>query len=232
MQKLFLILILFISVPVGAQPFPLIRKAVKELRLKYEDCDESMMAEKALPGTKQTILVIPVVTPGEDMFNTFAYILLVDNETGKIISRAEESWDSDAIALTSIEIDAAPYFVKTGVRAFGIRTHYRNQSGANPYSHDLLNLYIPDGEKLKAVLKDFEVGMYAGETDTQCAGEFEEVESILIMATESSNGYFNLIIKDKVSKITYRPLANGDCDKQTVSRTEKRVLKFNGGKYR
>lgn len=233
MKKYILIVFLFCFSSAVFAEFPLIRKVVTKLNLNYDDCYEPLMAEKILPGSPgESVVVIPVVTEFEGGMDVLGYILVVETATGKIKSRYSEHWESDAIGLSSITIDTAPYFVKEKVRAFGIRLNYRSQSGPNPYSQELLSLFIAEGEKLLPVLHQFEVSRFNGETDTRCAGKFVEQTKVLIISKEQTNGYFNIQVKTNISDITNIPRANGDCDEKIVSRTEKSELKFKNGKYR
>ncbi|MFK7809426.1 MAG: hypothetical protein AB8F74_16600, partial [Saprospiraceae bacterium] len=110
------------------------------------------MVTKVCPNnTKETIMVIPeVAEEEEDFFTLNSYILIVNNETGKIINKYFESsaWQSDAVILSEIIIDTAPYNISENNRAFGIRDSYYTRSQPNPYRSSNISLFIKSENKL------------------------------------------------------------------------------------
>lgn len=211
----------------------LIEKVVKELGISYENEYPLLTVEKVLPGSPgESVVVIPMAAEGDGFLDIFAYILLVEGNTGKIKSRYTEKWTSDAISLSWVEIDTAPYFLKENTRAFGIRLNYTGHSGPFPYERELLTLFASEGMQLVPVLHQLEVSKLSGEIGMDCQSETETEKSILLIAAEQTNGYFNLTIKNKIVHSTTTPKPNNDdCNEKLISRTEKRVLKFIAGKY-
>lgn len=217
----------------------LIEHVLFQLNLKIEDCMQDMIVEKQVPGSlKESIVVIPkIVEMEEDYFSLDTYIVVVNNVNGNIKHKYYESnqtngWESDAIMLSKISIDTAPYLVKDKTRAFGIRVSFRNMSKPNPYSHETLSLFVPKGDKLIQVLKNLQVDFYSGEWDTHCSGAFDENESILVMLPTKTNDYFDIKVKTKVSHIESAPQANGECKDNISVKNEEKILKFQNGKYK
>ena len=109
-------------------------------------------------GFAKSVLVIPKYdineqdNEGHDYFVLDAYIVVIDNATGKIICKFIEpnAWTSDALMLTGISIDTGLYHLNTTTRAFGIRVDYTGSSRPNPFSETHLSLYVADKNSLKA----------------------------------------------------------------------------------
>lgn len=207
---------------------------LNQLDIKLEDCYKGFITEKVLPySTDMTVMVIPKIAHSEDDFWVLdAYIVIIDNNTKNIVHKfyEKDAWTSDAIMLNSISIDTAPYRLNETIRAFGVRLSYANNSRPNPYSESLLSLFIPDGDKLVRVLKDYPVDTYHGDWDTRCAGEFTSVETVLIMSDKQTNGYNNIIAKGTITTEINKP--NGDdCDSEQSSKNTTETLRYEDGQY-
>ncbi|WP_143273659.1 hypothetical protein [Aquimarina sp. MAR_2010_214] len=197
-----------------------------------------LIISKALPNNaKEIIIVIPeIVDEEEHYFELNSYILIVNNETGKIINTYFESsttnnWVSDAVVLTKITIDTAPYKISEKNRAFGIRVHYYGMSKANPYSNTTISLFIKSKNTLKRILKNYDVMDYGGEWDTDCIGEFIDHKKTLIITASKTNSYYNILAKNKITKTKNYIDKNNDCDSMEKVTTMKTVLKYNGEEY-
>jgi hypothetical protein len=210
-------------------------KVLKQLGLKETELKEELFTEKVLPHSKtQTVMIIPkLISEDEGMYTIDAIILVVNNQTGKIIQKfkQENQLFSDAIYISSFTIDTAPYLVTKDIRAFGIRVNIEGSSRPNPYGEVQLSLYVQEGNSLRRVLKDELVERYNGEWDTNCAGEFHSKKSIISFETETTNGYFNLVIKDRTST-TINEDVNGECEEKLIEKHEKKtILYYNGKSY-
>jgi len=153
--------------------FNLIDAVLKNLNIKKGNCKTDLIALKIMPNNpEETILVIPeIVDEGEDYSELNSHIVIVNTKTGKIINKYFESsktnnWFSDAVVLSDIKIDTAPYIVSENKRAFGIRVYYHNNSQHNPYRQETISLYIKvDNSLLKNILKNYVVMNFNGEWD-------------------------------------------------------------------
>ena len=133
--------------------------------------------------------------------------------------------------LTDIKIDTAPYKVADNNEAFGVRVYYRGLSKANPYRNETISLFIKSDDSLRRILKNYGVDSEVGQWDTKCAGEYLKHKKILIVTTNKTNNYYNILVKNKITKTTVYEDENGDCDDKEKVTTEETLLKFNGEGY-
>lgn len=213
----------------------LIQRVMRQVGLNEQSVKMDLVALKKLPHKpNQTVVVLPKIIFEDEMMLTLdALILVVDSETGVVIQqyKKENLIYGDAVYISSISIDTAPYLLTNDIRAFGIRVGYTGSSRANPYSEEHISLFVQEKSDLKSVLREVRVAQFNGEWDTNCAGEFHDQKSIISFETETSNGYFNLVVKTKST--TTENIPNGaDCDEKTVEKQEhKTVFYFNGKSY-
>ena len=179
------------------------------------------------------MLVIPkIAEEGEGEAEYDSYIVLFNNKSGQVISKYIQpgAWISDAVKLVQIDIDTAPYKIKPGKRAFGIRVLYSGSSRVFPYSAEFLSLYVPDGDTLVKVWDDFEVSSFTGEWGMDCRGRYTTEKKVLVVSGNSTNGYYDLIIKNTITNITERAKGE-DCDEETEEKRASQTLRFRDGKY-
>ncbi len=219
--------------------FKLIEAVLKNLNIKKENCKIDLIVSKKNPNNfEETIIVIPkLVKEGEDYFELNSYIVIANNETGKIIHQYFESsktnnWVSDAIKLVEIVIDTAPYNVTDNNRAFGIRVRYVGSAQVNPYENETISLYIIKGNTLKKIVTNYSVIKYNGYWDTKCIGEFIDEKKVLIISKNKTNGYFDISVKNKIIETTNYKDESGNCDSKEKITKEKTLLKFNGKEYK
>lgn len=241
MRLNFIIIFLFISSFSFSQVQNslLFTRVLAELSLKENEIHKELVVDKILPySTDKTVFVIPKYNTNEkDEFGHYfyefdAYILLVENKSGKILNKFYESnaWTSDAINLLSIEIDTSLYLLNEQTRAFGIRINYTGSSRPNPYSRTDLSLFITKNNELKRILKDFSMNNFIGEWDTICSGEFEDLTSFINIDKTKNNGFYNIIVKQKIKKTQNIP-TKGDCIEKVKSIQKSKTLKYNGEIY-
>lgn len=213
---------------------------LKQLQLKREEIREDLFVAKVWPHDPSlSIVVIPKIAQQEDdnygnsSYVLDAYVLLVDKQTGSIRYRfyEAEAWTSDALVLSGIEIDTAPYRLNGSTRAFGIRVSYRGSSQPNPYNQTDLSLFVTKGNILQPVLKNYTIDRFGGEWDTRCAGEFDEMGSVIVMDKAQTNGYQNIILKQKL-KHTVNHQVGEDCQEKETIQQKTVVLKYNKQEYR
>ncbi len=219
----------------------LINMVLSQLNIKKENCKTNFISIKDVPDNKEmSIVIIPEISTEEKedyYFELNSYILIVNKKTGKIKSKFYESsktnaWTSDALVLTDITIDTAPYNIKKGKRAFGVRVHYIGSSKPNPYEAETISLFIDEDNKLNRVLNKYEVNGNFGEWDTNCAGEFTNFNSILIISNISTNNYYNINVKTTIIQTDQFEDKNGDCQSTVLKTIKKTKLIFNGVEYK
>lgn len=215
-------------------PDSLKKKVLQQLNIRESELRDELFEEKVLPYAKtQTVMVIPKFDQEEEgLYTVNALIVVVNNQTGKIMQRFDNNpFFSDAIHVSGFTIDTAPYMLTRDIRAFGIRVSYKNDSGPNPYRETNLSLFIQEGNSLRRVLNNVNVTSFSGEWDTQCAGEFHSGNSLVSFETETTNGYFNLVIRDR-SFTTVQEPAKGACKERILEEHEKKsVFYYNGKTY-
>lgn len=117
-----------------------LRFVMHALHLHPDSCATQFISEKKMPGTAdQLIMVIPEYTWLDEEryhFEIVGHVVLLNTSTKKFlhIQVNSEVWYSDAMVLSDISIDTAPYFVGKNERAFGVRLKHNGSSRANPYN--------------------------------------------------------------------------------------------------
>jgi hypothetical protein len=208
---------------------------LKQLHISVKECDYELITQKELPYMKSnSVFVIPqIVYIDEDDTKVFdAYIVIVENETGKIIHHfyEKEAWTSDAIRLDNIEIDTAPYRLNKNTRAFGIRLKYIGSTRPNPYASTEISLFIPRENSLVRILKDYKIYEFGGEWDTNCEGGFSTTESIFIMSNEQTNGFYNIEVKSTITDAV-NELIDDDCIEEKTVTQNIQTLRYVNGNY-
>ena len=234
--KLTVFLFLVLTYNVYSQTNFDLDKVLHQLNLKRSQCEVGFIVSKQLPnGKNETIVVIPEIIKSEDTTEEYnGYILIIDSNTSKIKSKyfKPSYWTSDALILSEIKIDTAPYYVSKNKRAFGIRSSHYTLSKPNPYSSETLTLFLKKEEKLIPILDHFESKEYVGEWDMQCAGWSINEEKILILSKNKTNGFFDIIVNNKITNRKSNTNETGECiDEEKIS-FQKTVLKFNGKVYK
>lgn len=239
MKKYFFALILCFQISFS-QSTDHLNTVLKQLKIKKSEIHEKLFTQKILPYDKsKSVLIIPKYdineqdNEGHDYFVLDAYIVVIDNATGKIICKFIEpnAWTSDALMLTGISIDTGLYHLNSTTRAFGVRVDYTGSSRPNPFSETHLSLYVADKNSLKQVLKNYSISRSGGEWDTNCAGEFEDRNSTFDIAKVQTNNYNNIIVRSTIVKSVSTP-TNDDCvSKETTKKATSKLI-FNGKEYK
>ncbi|WP_264558094.1 hypothetical protein [Flavobacterium sp. N2270] len=232
-------LFFFITIGVYSQETSLLDSVLGQLNLKKSKIKTELVVFKSFPNNlNETIIVIPeIVDEGEMYFELNSHILIIDSKSGNIKSYFFESsktnnWISDAIQLTEITIDTAPYKVSKNERAFGIRLHFIGSSRPNPYENEIISLFVQSKNKLKKILNNYEISYNGGEWDTNCEGKFVDERKVLIISNNKTNGLFDILVKNKISETTNYINENGECNYIEKNKTKKKSLKFNGYEYK
>ena len=93
-----------------------------------------------------------------------------------------------------------------------------------------LSLYVPDGDTLVKVLDDFEVSSFTGEWGMDCEGRYTTEKKVLLVSGNSTNGYYNLLIKNTIAHITSKAKGE-DCVEESEEKKEAQTLRYRDGKY-
>lgn len=222
--------------------FNLIDAVLENLNIKKEDCKLDLIAIKENPNNpKETIIAIPEIVKRDpedaSYFEFDSHILIVATNTGEIKQKYFEGketndWVSDAVILADIKIDTAPYMVSKNNRAFGIRVNYHNNSQPNPYSYETISLFLKTNNSLLKIWNNYNVMESHGESDTVCYGDFIGHNKTLMMSKGKTNGYFNILVNNKITETQTRPSKNEDCIDIEVITTEVSTFTFNNNEYK
>ena len=208
----------------------IIDKVLHNLSLKSDRIDSEFSITKPHPENKNATIVLLALPRGDEKdFQIYdTYLVIADTKTGSILYSIfeKERYTSDAVRLTSIQIDTAPYRLAANVRAIGIRAAYTGSSRPNPFGEETLSLYIQQGKTFIKVIDDFVTYQSTGEWDTNCAGNFSASKSVLIMLTEKTNGYNNIQVNTKTTD-TENILKNEDCISSDTETKSSHKLIFN-----
>ncbi|MGG5873531.1 hypothetical protein [Pseudomonas peli] len=150
-------------------------------------------------------------------------VLVLDTVSQAIVARHVEPnlLDWDAIFVDGLEFDTAPYRLREGDLAFGLRIKRRNMSRPNPFYETSLSLYELQSQRLRPVLSGLVMDSSGGEWDTRCAGEFSDTKGLLIITERPGNkGYRDLLLKQSRVESRVAEVA-GECE--TVEESTRRV---------
>ncbi|WP_339411834.1 hypothetical protein [Pseudomonas sp. EA_35y_Pfl2_R5] len=146
-----------------------------------------------------TLLAVSLLRTEEDGHGeSDLEVLVLDSVSQAIIARHVEPnlLDWDAIFVDGLEFDTAPYRLREGDLAFGIRVKRRSMSRANPFYETSLSLYELKEPHLRPVLSELVMDRSGGEWDTRCAGEFSDTRGVLVITERLGNkGYHDLLLK-------------------------------------
>ncbi len=214
---------------------PLVQNVISQLEIDESGVDAEFVSSRICPDNpEESIVFIPVIVEeDEDFFRLSTYIVIAETETGNLINIYFEPYsiESDAVLLTNVSIDTAPYYVAEDNRAFGIKVSHHSMSQPNPYSTSVLSLYLESENKITRILKDYTVSEYSGEWDTRCAGEFIHQEKTVQMSSNQTNGFYDIKVKDTITNILSFVGGNGDCDEEKDITILEHVIKYNGEEY-
>lgn len=244
MRYLILLVCIISNVSLWAQDDLGLVKILNQLNLEDKDIMHEFVRIKALPyKTEDVIYVIPEIIEEDDdgySYTLQPHIVIIDSYTDKIKATylGQEEWTSDALYISDVTIDTAPYMVRNDQRAFGIRLSTIGSSKPNPYNDTYLCLYVIENNTIRQVLKNVEVKSFWGEWDTFCAGEFTRSNCILIISENQTNDYNDIILKCNLVETEATPTdddyyenPNYDCTEIKTASSSKTIIKYSEGMY-
>lgn len=184
--------------------------------------------------TNQTIIAFVSNTKDDDSGISVndAHTVLVENN--KIITSLIEKGmiNNDTIQLDDVEIDTGLYKITQSLRAIGVRYHFVGPSRVNPYSENVLNLYINEKNTLRNILYSLSMHEQSGEWDGNCNGYFDETTRYISIAKSSSYGFYDLFLTGK-SAHSIAQAKKEDCSESTkTAKINKVKITFDGKKYK
>ena len=159
-------------------------------------------------------------------------VLLLKNTSDQVVARLvqKRAFSSDAIQLTGIAIDSAPYKLAPGQRAFGVRARFANNSSFNSWEHEQLNLYLAQGTELRQILGSLLTAQKLYEKVDECQEALTDRSRHLIVAPHSTLGKADLILKEKVL-IDKSSIQKGQCVSKKSVVSKSTTLRFDGQNY-
>jgi len=177
----------------------LLEDSVKK-EINYNEENYFDFSSKVLPNNPALAIVCAVKYNGEvsnDGFNCDLTLYLVDTKTQKIISQfnQQDKFQSDAYHLSYVKLDMANYKVTDTIRAFGLRVGFEGSSQVYPSWSNSLSLFTIGNNKIRLILDLFPMDDLQGDWDTHCNYDGEKTESVAIMQSQKTNGYYDIAIK-------------------------------------
>lgn len=179
------------------------------------------------------LVAVPLIADvGVDSTSGDLDVLVVDEATGATRHRLRipHAMDDDAVRISAIAFDTAPYRLAPDRLAFGVRREWAGSSRPNPFMETTLSLYEPRGRALAQVLEEVVVQRSQGEWDLSCAGETILTERILRMIPGRQGQ--DISILERITHSTSKEAKSGECrttDQAVAPRTIR--LSFDGERY-
>jgi len=203
-RLLFIFTLLFCSYVVKAQEnAQAYNQVIKTLGIPKNKIDKDLYTEKVLPyDTHKLVMVFPIRKGNDENEATFDLYVVVYDFLQQRITQSYKGIDeyySDAVELQELSIDTAKFI-------------------------------LTENTSLKKILHQYQLSTYNGEWSYNCEGSWsDERNSMFIMDSKKTNGYFN--IKDKQTFI--KKATDKNCDDKVVEKSTKTVfLKYNGKEYK
>jgi len=159
-------------------------------------------------------------------------VLVVDEATGSPRHRIRlpHAMNDDAIRLSGISFDTAPYILGPDRLAFGVKREWMGSSRPNPFLETTLSLLEVRAGALSRVLDNLVVFRSVGTWDLSCAGETVATERILRMRP-GQHGQ-DISVLERQTRTASKPDKGGEChstDRAEPPRTI--LLPFDGERY-
>lgn len=182
-----------------------------------------------------TLIAVPVPqVKNEGYGETDLEVLVTDSASGQLRARRLEKHllDWDAVEVSALILDTAPYRVRADKLAFAVRVERRVNSRATLFSERFLMLYVLEDGQLHPLLERLVMEALQGESDTNCASEWSEVKRTLAVAEKPGrDGYRDLILREKLE--SNRTDVHGEgCDTVEQHQRQKSYrLVYDGQRY-
>jgi len=158
-------------------------------------------------------------------------VLVVKSDSGEIIQHLLQlgALPADSTRLESLTVDTARYTVAPNVRAFGAKADFAHNGGTNLH-FQTINLYVAAGSTLKQVLGNLILVEEHNDRVDDCNSSSSEAKRTLAIANTDSNGYADLILREKVIHRESK-MVKGKCVENETPSSRQYVLQFDGNVY-
>jgi hypothetical protein len=181
-----------------------------------------------------TLVAVPLMTlQTNDGNEGDIELLVVDSKDSTVRQRLRLPglMTDDALYVSNVALDTAFYRLAPGKIAFGLRLSLRGSSGPNPFGETTLWLFLIDGAQLRPVLDNIVVSSNRGEWDTNCAGEFENVERTLSMKPSPQSAVADIEVSEKTTKTVSVAGKGGACLDNERGTTATHRLRYDASAY-
>ena len=182
-----------------------------------------------------TLAAVPLMSQEQtDYDNTGDLELLVlDSTTLNVKQRLllPQRMNDDAFRITRISLDTARWKVTADQTAFGLHISRTGSSRVNPMSEDALSLHVIENNQLRTILKGIQLEDGGGEWDANCAGEFNDINRTLAIASSSNKGYADIYVSEKSVASTAYVGPNGECLTRDKPGKASWTLRYDGKQY-
>lgn len=139
-------------------------------------------------------------------------IMLVDDATGEEVSEFDDFPIStvDAISPRTVDIDTAAFKVTNEDLAFGLRIKQQNSSSVNPFSEEMLNLYLSNGTVIRNILAGLVTSGFSNEGGEQCTFERDNNTAVISILKTESNKFHDLKVRQEITSRVSR-ISRGSC---------------------
>ena len=145
--------------------------------------------------------------------------------------RLPERMNDDAIRISGLILDTARWKVATNQTAFGLRIARTGSSRVNPFSEDVLSLFVIENHQLRTILNGIVLENSTGEWDGNCEGTFNDITRTLSLTPDSHNGYVDIRVSEKSVASNANLQANAECTSKDKSSKASWTLLYNGKQY-
>ncbi|AZQ44351.1 PA3715 family protein [Nonlabens ponticola] len=194
--------------------------------IQFLDIDENDLLRDKVAfdeySSDRIIAVLPVIS---GRYEDCDYCYDIDNHTVIWNSQTKEfythyvkqnAWTSDALYLSSIEIDLSFQNINNYKTAFGLTYNYGGSSRIDPYHAVYLNLYYVENKKIVEILNSFKIEESHGHTDGSCENvSFEKSKIIFFTQLHTGNRFKPISLNSITTNYRY----DENCDKEIIDRT-------------
>ncbi|WP_058913092.1 hypothetical protein [Entomohabitans teleogrylli] len=183
-----------------------------------------------------TLAAVPLMSQQQSDYDHTGslQLLVLDSTTLEVKQRLHlaNRMDDDAVRISSIAFDTARWKVAPNQTAFGLRIGRTGSSRVNPFSENVLSLYVIENHQLRTILEEVLVAESSGEWDGVCAGEFTDTERSLAMDSASHHGYAAIRVNERSVSSTAWIDASGECVTKDQPGKATWLLRYDGKQYR
>jgi len=134
--------------------------------------------------------------------------------------------------LEGIEIDTGQYSVAPGVRAFGVRARNSMTVFKVPTDGEELALFVVRGKDIVNVLANADMRLSYSNRGDACDEQRRDVMRVLVVDTTITNGFRDLLVKERITDSAGRQEASGECRVTPTSvKTSEHRMRYDGSKY-